>query len=197
MKNTNMRSLGLAGIILLLVASTAHAGGTRDGLYAGVALVGSGFVVDSGNTTDDLDGGSNISGGIYAGYKHRIFHGVFAAGETFFHDSSQDKSFSGGDKIDIDSQYGLKAHLGYEWDWGLVYSIIGAAHLGYTITQNDVRQKDNSFRPLLGAGITYQFTQKISTNFEYINTSEKINIAGDKNKDLSLMTLRLGVSYHF
>ena len=195
MKNTMY--LVLSVVALVFAAGTAYAGGSGNGFYVGAAAIGSGCVVDSGGNTDKLDGDSNFSGGIYAGYKHRIFKGMFVAGEAFFHDTSQDETFSDGDRLELDSQYGVTAHIGYEWDSWSVYGILGAAALDYEITQNGDKTSDDHFRALLGGGATYQYSKKISTNLEVTTCGDEIDIAGDKNKTLGLVTLRLGVSYHF
>ncbi|WP_028581753.1 outer membrane protein [Desulfogranum japonicum] len=156
-----------------------------------------GQALDSGNTTDELDGDSAVSGGVFAGYKHKIYHGIFASGEVFYHHTAQDERYDNGDILEVDAQYGAKIHLGYEWDWGSIYAIAGAAHLGYDLTQNNVYVEDSSFQPLFGLGTSYQFNEKFSAQLEFINTGDDVNIAGDQEKSLSMMTLLLGVSYHF
>ncbi|WP_029913317.1 outer membrane beta-barrel protein [Pelobacter seleniigenes] len=193
----SVKYLVMVGLVLTIAVSTAQADGTGNGFYAGAAVVGSGFVLDSGDNTDKLDGDSKVSGGVYAGYKHRIIKGMFAAGEVFYHDTAADKKFSDGDKMELDPQYGLKFHLGYEWDSWSVYGILGAAHLGYDVTQNGEHKDDGSFQALFGGGAGYQFNEKISTNLEITTTGEEVDIAGDDDRTLGLLTMRLGVSYHF
>ena len=193
----SLKYLILVGLVLVVVAGSVQAEDAGDGFYLGAAVVGSGFVVASGDNTDDIDADSRVSGGVYGGYRYKIFRGLFMAGEVFYHDTSQDTTSSDGDKITVDPQYGLKAHMGYEWGWGGFYSILGVAHLGYELTQNHVRKDEGHFRPLLGMGATYRFNKKISTNLEFTSTRDEIDIAGDEDKALELLTLRLGVNYHF
>ncbi len=192
-----IKQILIAAVLVAITTGAAHADGTGNGFYTGVAVIGSGFVVDSGDNTEKLDGDSKVSGGVYAGYKHRIFKGLFAAGEIFYHDTTASKKSSSGDRIKLDPQYGLKVHLGYEWDSWSVYGILGSVYLGYDITQNGEQKDDGSFQALLGGGTAYQFNEKISTNLEITTTGTEIDIAGDKNKTLGLITLRLGISYHF
>lgn len=187
--------LALIGVCMIPL-NQAQAGGTKDGFYAGVAGVQSGLVVDSGSTTDKHDE-SSFSGGVYAGYKRKIYHGAFVAGETFYNHVAIDESYSNGDKIELDPQYGVKAHLGYEWGWGSLYGILGTTHFGYDLTQNDEKISESSMKALLGLGGSYQITPQWSTNLEFTTTGDKVDIGGDTDKSIGLVTARIGVSYHF
>ncbi|KEA62938.1 hypothetical protein ADIMK_2908 [Marinobacterium lacunae] len=169
----------------------------EDSFYAGGALVNSGYVVDDGDFTKERDT-STTSVGVYVGYKQFLSGGFFGAGEAFYHDTSQSNSYGNGDRVNVESQYGIKGHLGYEWNSGFsLYGIAGVANLEYDVRLNDEKADNSGFSAIYGAGAAYRINQQLSTNFEVISASDEIDIAGDKDKSASLMSLRLGVSYHF
>ncbi|MDW6002412.1 outer membrane protein [Vibrio mangrovi] len=186
--------LTIPGLILVSASAGVHA--ADYGLYTGVAAVHSGFVVDEGANTKEQDH-SMTSAGVFVGYKHPLISGLFVAGEAFYNDTAQNNHDSNGDTVNVESQYGVKAHLGHDWKWGgSAYVIAGLANLEYDVTLDGQHADQSGFGLLYGIGAGYQFSDNLSTNFEVSFASDEINVAGD-DKSTSLIALRLGLAYHF
>ncbi len=183
--------------IVLLISTNVYADQKSTGYYAGIAQVGSTVFVDKGNTTDEIKEFTGNSWGIYLGRKLTLLNHVYTAGEVFYHNSNLEETSSNGDKIKVDSQYGVKAHLGIEWNNKSVYGIIGISHYGYDLTQNGVYKDVSDYNAVMGLGASLHFNDKISGNIELMSTGDKVDIAGDQSKNVYLMSIRLGISYHF
>lgn len=186
----------LGCIAYAIIASTVYAGGTKDGFYGGLAVIHSGFFTEKGSNSNERKV-SSTSVGVYGGYKHKIIANFFGAGEVFYHDTAQDKNFSNGDKINIESQYGVKSHWGYEGNWGSVYGIVGIANFDYDVTLNEDTDSHSGVKPIVGLGASYQINENFSTNIEFTGTGDSIDIAGDNDKVIALGVSRLSLTYHF
>ena len=195
-KHTHFALFGAAAIAVLTASSMAYAGDVKDGFYGGLAIVGSGGATEESTGVPQRDT-SKTSIGAFAGYKQKVYSNYFIAGEAFINDTSQDRAYSNGDKVSFGTQYGVKAHLGYEANWGSVYAILGAANLDYDVTLNGSSKSDSSLSPIFGLGTSYQINEQISANLEYIGTGDTINIAGDPDKAVGFGVVRLGLAYHF
>ncbi|KIC13643.1 outer membrane beta-barrel protein [Leisingera sp. ANG-DT] len=195
-KQTPFALFGAAAIAVLTTTSFATAGDTKDGFYGGLSISGSGGITEEGAGVAQRDS-SHTSVGAFAGYKRKVYNNFFVAGEAFINDTSQSRSFSNGDRISFGTQYGVKAHLGYERNWGSVYAIIGAARFDYDVTLSGTRKSGDSVSPVFGLGTSYQINEKMSANLEYTGTGDEIDIAGKSDRGVGVGVLRLGLAYHF
>ncbi|TLP68978.1 porin family protein [Parasedimentitalea maritima] len=195
-KQTHFALFGAVAIAVLTTTSHAYADDSRDGFYAGLAIAGSGVATEEGAGVQQRDN-SKTSIGAFAGYKQKVYSNYFIAGEAFINDTSQDRTYSNGDRLSFGTQYGVKAHLGYEANWGSVYAILGAANLDYDVTLNGSTVSESGISPIFGLGTSYQINEKVSANLEYIGTGDSINIAGKSDRGVGLGVVRLGLAYHF
>lgn len=193
-----MRKMKIAIPMLLISAATsttAFAG--VDGFYGGIAGVHSGIVIDEGANTQKQDN-DMTSAGAFIGYQQHFYQNFYSAVEVFYNDTSQDKTDANAYQLNVDSQYGMKAHLGLDASWGgAIYLLAGVANLDYDVTISGEHADNSGFSPLFGIGVGYQINDYLSTNFEISAMSDDISIAGDQDKSVSLTTLRLGLAYHF
>lgn len=195
-KQTPFALFSAVAIAVLATTSSANADGTKDGFYGGLSIAGSGGLIEEGAGVAQRDS-SHTSIGAFAGYKRKVYNNFFVAGEAFINDTSQSRSYSNGDRISFGTQYGVKAHLGYERNWGSVYAIIGAANFDYDVTISGTSRSGDSISPVFGLGTSYQINEKMSANLEYLGTGEEINIAGKADRAIGLGVIRLGLAYHF
>ncbi|WP_120634175.1 outer membrane protein [Ruegeria sp. EL01] len=195
-KHTPFALFATVAIAVLTTTSLANANELRDGFYGGIAIVGSAGLTEEGGGVQERDtSDGNI--GIFVGYKQNVYKNWFVGGEAFYNETSQSKTFSNGDKLSFGDQYGVKAHLGYEWKRASVYAIVGATNFDYDISLAGVQRSESDFSPLFGIGSTYQISDQFSANLEYTATGDTIDIAGDSDRGIGMGVFRLGLAYHF
>lgn len=178
--------------------ATGYADVAREsGPYAGLALVGSTFSVESkGDNAEREDSKTSI--GAYVGYKHYIQGGFFTAGEVFYYDTAKDKAFNNGDTIDVDGQYGLKAHLGYQWENGVsLYGMLGAVNFDYDVRINGTEKSDSSLGAMAGLGAAYQFNEELSVNMELSGVGDDDVTVGGTKRTVGDGAFRIGLTRNF
>ncbi len=195
MKQTQYFSFLILLIVPILTFSDAVAADT--GFYTGATIGRSGLLFDSKTSIGEIDGESGNSGTVLAGYKHKLYKGWFLSGETFYRHVDIDKTFSGGENIKLDSQYGLNAHIGYEWQWGELYTIIGLGRFDYEFVQNGISAGDDNINSFIGIGTSFQISNSLSTTLEYTSASDEISTSSDPEKSIALYSMQVGLRYHF
>jgi hypothetical protein len=196
-KHAPIALLGAVAIAVLAATSTAvQADGTKDGFYGGLALIGSGGLVEEGAGIPERDGSKGSIGG-FVGYKQKVYKNFFIGGEAFINDTNHSQTYQNGDKLSFGTQYGVKAHFGYERDWGSVYAILGAANFDYDVTLSGSQVTGKDTLAVFGLGTSYQINEQLSANLEIMGTGKEIDIAGKADRGVGLSTLRLGLAYHF
>lgn len=195
-KQASPALLGAVAIAVLAASTTAQADGTKDGFYGGLALIGSGGYAEDGAGIPERDGSSGSLGG-FVGYKQKVYKNFFIGGEAFVNDTSHSHTYDNGDKLSFGTQYGVKAHFGYERDWGSVYAILGAANFDYDVTLSGSQVAGKDTLAVFGLGTSYQISERLSANLEAIGTGKEVDIAGKADRAIGLSTVRLGLAYHF
>lgn len=181
--------------IAALLPSFAMAEGGN--FYGGIGVHNSYFVTDKGINAPERDTNMASVGG-HLGYRYKFDNQVFVAGEAFYLNTDQDETFSNGDSIDVGNQYGAKMNVGYEWDNGIsAYGIIGASHLDYKLVLNGDTVDEDAFVPLLGGGLGYRFNPTLSSQLELTTLGDEVNIAGDRDKSIGAVNVRLAMTYDF
>lgn len=177
---------------------------TFDGPYVGVAA---GW--DRGEVSGRIEGtpidaeasrDSLVLGG-YAGYNHKLTDKVVIGAEAGFTGTIEDRvrATSAGDPLVIDPRYSfdLTARAGYlVTDKALVYVRGGYANARVRTTLDTgtgiVRGSDNLDGWLVGGGVEYALTDKVSARLEYRYTDFGNN-GGDYERHQTLV----GISYNF
>lgn len=201
MKTLTLPIIALAAAVT--VAAPAHAE-TFDGPYVGVATGWDrgevsgrieGTPLDAEATRDAL-----VLGG-YAGYNHRIGEKVVIGAEAGFTGTVDDRirAASAGNALTIDPRYSfdLTARAGYlVTDKALVYVRGGYANQRVRTSLDTgtgiVRSSDSLDGWLVGGGLEYAITEKVSARIEY-RYSDFGNNGGSYERHQTL----LGVTYNF
>ena len=195
-------SLALIGAAAV-IAAPAHAE-TFDGPYVGVAA---GW--DRGEVSDRIEGtpldaeasrDALVLGG-YAGYNYKLAEKIVIGAEAGFTGTVDDRvrATSAGNALTIDPRYSfdLTARAGYlVTDKALVYVRGGYANQRVRTALDTgtgiVRSSDNLDGWLVGGGLEYAITEKVSARVEY-RYSDFGNNGGDYERHQTLV----GVSYNF
>ncbi|KJY83987.1 hypothetical protein TW81_06595 [Vibrio galatheae] len=163
--------------------------------YVGVSLPYSGFVLDSENTAEQDN--TKVSGGLLFGIKYLTKSGVFFGAEAFYNDTSGSYSYGNNSTIEVESQYGINGHVGYDWGWGgSAYLITGLANLEYGLTDGQEHFEQQDLSVLYGAGAGYHFSDQLYSNIEISFSGDNATFA-DEKYSTSLIVLRLGLIYCF
>ncbi|MDI9244619.1 outer membrane beta-barrel protein [Marinobacter sp. CHS3-4] len=193
----NSKPFIYAYVFVASIISLEAQANENEGWYGGIGLAHSGYFVDEGGSNTENRDQSRTSPGLYAGYKKQLTRGFFIAGELFYNNTSNDENYNSGDTISVGDQYGLKANVGYEWDWGgSLYGILGLAHYEYDVEIAGDSDNESQFRPIHGAGLGYRITDTLSSHLEFTAAGSEINL-NDEEANAGLIVIRLGMSYHF
>jgi opacity protein-like surface antigen len=193
----NKKLLAVASVIATIFSSSALA--KTEGYYAGIHLVNTDtkFTHQDGFVDND-----NSNNGVGASFKHAFnFDGVFVAPGLFF-DKTNGKVRNGTSNAVIDARYGIKADIGYDIAEKLaVYVTGGLSFVDYKIqstglAEDKERSKSSWFG---GAGIAYDYSDRVVFNLEYNTQSVDANTpqTGLSDAKLDLNTILAGISYRF
>ena len=184
------------------------AGAQTGNFYAGVGVHSSYF--DADDTIYDVTiaqegvsdrfgrDSSEVSVGVHGGYRYQFDNNVFVAGELFYLNTEQDKSFDNGDRIEVGDQYGVNVKAGYEWRNGIsAYGIAGLSYFDYDLLIEGDRASDSKVKSVIGGGVGYRFNPTLSSQFELTSLSDEVSIAGDSDRTIGSMNLRLALTYDF
>lgn len=189
----------------LIAVPTAAQAETFDGPYVGVAAGWDRAEVDDrivGTLPLDADASQDsfLLGG-YAGYNYKATENIVIGVEAAFSGAVDDEviTTSGGQALEIDPRYSfdLTARAGYlVTDKALLYVRGGYANQRVRTTlvnaDGEFRDSENLDGWLVGGGLEYALTKKISARLEY-RYSDLGNDGGEFDRHQTLV----GVSYNF
>ncbi|MDR3477687.1 MAG: outer membrane beta-barrel protein [Gammaproteobacteria bacterium] len=184
-------SLAIASLAGLFIASTASA--TIAGAYVGGQLGwGQTNIFKGVNTQGYKTNDTGIAGRLFGGYQ---INQNFAAELGYMKFSNATVKHESGDIQTYAVDIAAKAMMPLSNSFG-VYGKLGAAYLnesfGISNGNSRVSFSEGKVYPELGVGVSYDFTQQLSTDLSYTRIQKTSN--GNLN---STDFVGLGLSYHF
>lgn len=184
-----MLKTAVASLVLGLGFATAHA--ATPGLYVG-AGVGVGKL---DNFSDTTGAKAKLSGKVVAGYNFNKSVGVEAGYNQFGTTTYSIKGYP----INVNAKVhtaslAVKGYVPVASQVDL-YALGGVAFVTADVSNSTYHFKDSTTKPrlLLGAGVNYDISPNLSTNFEYARTQAVKDKKGIP--DTNLVTV--GLAYHF